>query len=67
VLRGYRGAPPADVPALVAAIAGVARLAESLGDRLVSLDANPIVVRRRGRGALAVDLLAALSGGGAAT
>ncbi len=67
VLRGYRGAPPADVPALVAAIAGVARLAESLGDRLVSLDANRIVVRRRGCGALAVDLLAALSGSGAAT
>lgn len=66
-LRGFRGAPPADVPALVAAIAGVARLAERLGDRLVSLDVNPIVVRRRGRGAFAVDLLAVLSDGPAAS
>ena len=66
-LRGYRGAPAADVPALVAAIAGVARLAERVGDRLLSLDVNPIVVRRRGRGAFAVDLLVALSDGGAAT
>ncbi len=61
VLHGYRGAPPADVPALVRTITGVARLAESLGDRLVSLDVNPIVVGRRGRGAFAVDLLAVLS------
>lgn len=66
-LRGFRGAPPADVPALVAAIAGVARLAESLNDRLASLDVNPIVVRRRGRGAFAVDLLAVLSDGPAAS
>jgi len=66
-LRGFRGAPPADVPALVRAIAGVARLAESLGDRLASLDVNPIVVRPRGRGAFAVDLLAILSDGPAAS
>jgi acyl-CoA synthetase (NDP forming) len=56
-LRGFRGAPPADVPALVGAIAGVARLAELLGDRLTSFDANPIIVGPRGRGAFAVDLL----------
>ncbi len=60
-LRGYRGRPPADLPALVAAIAGVARLADALGERLVSLDVNPIVVGPRGRGAFAVDLLAALA------
>ena len=60
-LRGHRGAPPADLPALVAAIAAVTRLAESLGDRLASLDVNPIVVGRSGRGAVAVDLLAVLA------
>ncbi|MBI4637582.1 MAG: acetate--CoA ligase family protein [Candidatus Rokubacteria bacterium] len=58
VLRGVRGGPPADVSALVSAIAGVARLALLLGDRLASLDVNPIVVGARGAGALAVDLLA---------
>lgn len=57
LLRGHRGAPPGDVSALVAAIMGVARLAESLGDRLLALDVNPIVVEPRGRGAWAVDLL----------
>jgi len=61
VLRGYRGRPPADVPALVQAIAGLTRLAQRLGARLVSLDANPIVVRERGHGAFAVDLLVELT------
>lgn len=61
VLRGYRGRPPADVPALVRAIAGLTRLAQRLGARLVSLDANPIVVRERGHGAFAVDLLVELT------
>jgi acetate---CoA ligase (ADP-forming) len=62
-LGGYRGAPAADVPALVDAILGVARLAELLGDRLISLDVNPIIVGPRGRGAFAVDLLAACQAG----
>ncbi|MBI1961929.1 MAG: acetate--CoA ligase family protein, partial [Candidatus Rokubacteria bacterium] len=66
VLDGWRGAPAADVPALVAAIAGVARLAGALGHRLAALDVNPIVVGPRGRGAVAVDLLAAFRDGPAA-
>lgn len=57
-LRGFRGAPRADVPALVTAIAAVGRLAAALGDRLRSLDVNPIIVGPRGHGAYAVDLLA---------
>ncbi|MBI3636944.1 MAG: hypothetical protein HY216_12165, partial [Candidatus Rokubacteria bacterium] len=44
-------------PALVRAIAGVARLAESLGDRCEAIDLNPIVVGPRGRGVCAVDFL----------
>lgn len=56
-LAGFRGAPPGDVPALVDAIAAIGRLGLALGDRLLSLDVNPLVVRPRGRGALAVDLL----------
>jgi acyl-CoA synthetase (NDP forming) len=55
-LRGWRGAPPADRPALVAALAAVARLAAALGDDLVGLDVNPIIAGPRG--AVAVDLLA---------
>ena len=56
-LRGFRGEPPADLPALIRAIAGVARLAEMLGNDLTSLDVNPLMVCERGRGAFAVDLL----------
>jgi len=59
-LRGFRGAPPADVPALIAAIAAVVRLAERLGNDLTALDVNPIMVGPRGHGALAVDLLASI-------
>jgi acyl-CoA synthetase (NDP forming) len=57
VLRGYRGAPAADVDALVAAVAAVARLAAAVGPRLTGLDVNPIIVRPRGQGAVAVDVL----------
>jgi acyl-CoA synthetase (NDP forming) len=63
-LRGFRGAPAADVVALVGAIVAVARMAEMLGDRLTSLDVNPIIVGPRGRGAFAVDLLVACQGEG---
>src|SRR5687767_1858026 len=56
-LRGFRGGPPADVPALIGAIAAVARLAGRLGNDLTALDVNPIMVGPRGRGAFAVDLL----------
>jgi acetyltransferase len=55
VLAGVRGKPPADVDALCEAIAAVARLAVSLGDRLEGLDINPLIVQTRG--AVAVDAL----------
>ena len=54
-LNGFHGTPPADVQALVSALLGVARLAQVLGDRLVGLDVNPIIVSDHG--AFAVDLL----------
>jgi acyl-CoA synthetase (NDP forming) len=52
VLEGARGTPRADVRALVATVLAVARLAASLGDRLVELDVNPVVVWPRGAAAL---------------
>lgn len=57
LLTGHRGAPPADVDALVDVIVGVGRLAESLGDDLVELDLNPVVVGPVGAGAMVVDSL----------
>jgi acyl-CoA synthetase (NDP forming) len=57
ILRGFRGTPAADVPALTAAIVAVGRLALAVGSRLRALDVNPVIVGPRGRGAFAVDLL----------
>ena len=55
ILTGVRGKPPADVEALCDAIVGVARLATALGDQLLGLDINPLIVLPKGQGAIAVD------------
>jgi acetyltransferase len=57
LLRGARGRRPADIPALAAAILGLAALAEAHRDRLRALDVNPLVVLDEGRGVVAVDWL----------
>jgi acetyl-CoA synthetase len=60
LLAGYRGRPPADVAALVSTALACARYAESHLDRLIELDINPVIVRARGQGAVAVDVLVRL-------
>ena len=50
-----RGKPPADVKALCEAIVGVSHLAVDLGDQLLGLDINPLMVLPEGQGAVAVD------------
>jgi acyl-CoA synthetase (NDP forming) len=55
LLRGYRGAAPADVPALVEAVLAFARMAESLGDRLAEAEINPLFVLGEGEGVRAAD------------
>jgi len=66
LLDGARGAPPADVDALVDVIMKVQRLALDLADPsdvgLAELDLNPLVVRPKGQGAVALDALAVRSG-----
>jgi acetate---CoA ligase (ADP-forming) len=57
VLEGFRGAPPADVDALVSAIVELGRLAVELGDHLEGLDLNPVIVGPAGTGAVTVDAL----------
>jgi acyl-CoA synthetase (NDP forming) len=52
LLRGVRGAPPADIGALVDAITRIADLAQALGDELESLEVNPLLVTDRGVEAL---------------
>ena len=61
LLRGARGRPRADVPALADALVRVARLAEAYRDRVGALDINPLLVLEEGRGVIAVDWLVELT------
>ncbi|MFH8789814.1 acetate--CoA ligase family protein [Streptomyces roseoverticillatus] len=58
LLNGVRGAPPADVDALVETVLRVQRMSLELGGALAELDINPLVVLERGQGAVALDALA---------
>ena len=55
LLAGVRGAPPADLGAVVRSIVGVSELALDLGDDLAALDVNPLICGPSG--ATAVDVL----------
>ncbi|HET7340581.1 MAG TPA: acetate--CoA ligase family protein, partial [Methylomirabilota bacterium] len=56
LLHGARGRPPLDVAAVADAIVRLSWLAADLGDRLVDLEINPLIVGHAGRGAVAVDV-----------
>jgi acetate---CoA ligase (ADP-forming) len=56
LLAGVRGAPPADLEAVIRAITGLSDLAVDLGDQLEALDVNPLICGPSG--ATAVDVLA---------
>lgn len=58
VLRGYRGLPPGDLPALARAVAALSRLALLAGRPVREAEANPVIVKERG--VVAVDALAVL-------
>ena len=55
ILDGVRGAPPADVDALVGLLVAVSELAAAAGDALEALDLNPVIVHPRGGGVSVVD------------
>ncbi|MER6434871.1 acetate--CoA ligase family protein [Streptomyces sp. NPDC001185] len=57
LLDGVRGAPPADVDALVEVVLRIQRMALELGDDIAELDVNPLMVLPRGQGAVALDAL----------
>ncbi|NKE45624.1 acetate--CoA ligase family protein [Roseomonas frigidaquae] len=60
VLAGFRGAPAADVPALVDAVLAFSRMGEALGERLLEAEINPLFVLPEGQGVRAADGLAVL-------
>ena len=54
ILQGVRGEPPSDLDALQEALERVSQLAVDLPD-VAELDINPLIVRPRGEGVVAVD------------
>jgi acyl-CoA synthetase (NDP forming) len=54
LLGGYRGAPPADVPALEDLLLRVGAMVEAHPE-VAELDLNPVMVLPRGQGAVVVD------------
>jgi acetyltransferase len=61
LLRGVRGAPPADREALARTLVALSDLSEILGERLETVDVNPLLIRPDG--ALALDALVVLRDG----
>ena len=55
ILDGVRGAPPADVDALVGLLVAVSQFAVAAGGALEALDLNPVIVHPRGEGVSVVD------------
>ena len=55
LLQGARGRPPADITAAATALARLSVFAAQAGPRLRSVDINPILLRSKGKGALALD------------
>ncbi len=63
LLRGFRGAPPADVAALASLVAQVSRIAAGLGEGMAELELNPVLVHPEGQGVTVVDALLVPSAG----
>lgn len=57
LLQGYRGRPEGDIEAVVDSIMSVAELAMDHWDSVIELDINPLMVRPKGEGVIAVDAL----------
>lgn len=60
LLRGFRGRPEGDLEAVVDAIMAVADFAMDHWDSVTELDINPLMVRPKGKGAVAADALVRL-------
>ncbi len=60
LLKGYRGAPPSDIPAVRDLLLRISHLVEDVPE-IVELDLNPVVVRAAGSGVVAIDARIRLS------
>lgn len=57
LLDGWRGAPPADRAAFADLASRLSRLAADLGDRILEIELNPVLVHPAGQGVTIVDAL----------
>jgi len=57
LLDGMRGQPPADIDALAQALSRLSVYAAAHGDVIESIDINPLLIRAKGEGAVAVDAM----------
>jgi acyl-CoA synthetase (NDP forming) len=57
LLQGSRGAPPADIAALADLVSSISMLADIHRDDILEIEANPVLVRKAGAGAIVVDAL----------
>lgn len=60
LLGGLRGRPPSDTEALATLLAAISVFAHANRHWLASIDLNPVLVRPRGQGVVALDALVAL-------
>jgi acyl-CoA synthetase (NDP forming) len=56
LLAGVRGAPPADIDAIVQTVLAIGRLMQTAPD-IIEIDVNPLMVHARGQGVTALDAL----------
>jgi acetate---CoA ligase (ADP-forming) len=57
LLKGFRGHPAADVPALINSIVAFSTMVEAIGDELEEAEINPLLALPQGRGVVAADAL----------
>ncbi|WP_137176765.1 acetate--CoA ligase family protein [Roseomonas sp. AR75] len=62
LLEGVRGAPPADIPALVRLLVDVSLFLQAAGSGWTELELNPVLVHPLGEGLTVVDALIATGG-----
>ncbi|KZL15487.1 succinyl-CoA synthetase subunit alpha [Pseudovibrio axinellae] len=55
ILQGARGTEPADIDALAKMLSNLSIFAVGIGERLVSIDLNPVLAMPEGQGAYALD------------
>ena len=57
IIKGYRGNNEGDMQELVSTIIKISKFAEKNVNKITEVDINPLIVRKKGKGVIAVDAL----------